>query len=174
MSVQIVEGTATISDLDSFLRRVQSISEETGTVIQAFDPAYVVSKRHLMRSVELADRAFDRGENVARDQAVEILLYAAGRRQITDALEMGVSESDDPQPIVIVISGKSGSTERLSDIRQAVTQLQDYITNASTLGSYDTTVVDRFYDISESELSVVDGDREAVILERVALLDVNK
>ncbi|MGM0605421.1 MAG: KEOPS complex subunit Cgi121 [Halobacteriota archaeon] len=175
--MKILQGACTISELPAFLDRLQLIRSETETTIQAFDASYVVSESHLRRAVELADRAIEREANVADDRAVEILLYAAGRRQITDALEMGVSEGRDPQPVVFVVdAARSGGPEVSSGeaVSDAVDRVRSLIEPKTVLGSFDPGLVDRFFDISAAELKITDGDREAIVLERVALLDVEK
>ena len=103
--MQLIDGIAHVTDLDSFLGDLDEIATETDCTVQAFDARYVVDATHLRRAVELADRAFERGENVARDRGVEIMLYAAGRRQIDRALELGVSEGEMPVVVLVVADG---------------------------------------------------------------------
>lgn len=178
---KLIAGAATIDDLDAFLESIEQIATRTGTVIQAIDARYVTSEAHLRRAVELAGRAIDRGEAIARDPAVEILLYAAGRRQITDALEMGVSEAVDPQSIVFVVVEKQKGESSLSpetidegDVNAAIDALKSLYDPADVIGSYDSQLIDRFFSIEDSELRLVDGGRDAIVRERVALLDVSK
>jgi KEOPS complex subunit Cgi121 len=131
----------------------------------------VVSRRHLERAVELADRAIDRGEAIARDRGVEILLYAAGRRQITDALELGVSAGSNR--VVVLVDTDDDAAEVESDIADAVrSRVVDTV--EPTLGEYDAERVREYFDIGEQELDVVGGDLEALVLERVALLVVEQ
>ncbi|WP_049985505.1 KEOPS complex subunit Cgi121 [Halobellus rufus] len=161
-----VEGTVEVDDVDAFVEELAAIAAETGATVQAFDARYVVSERHLERAVELADRAIERGENVARDRAVEILLYAAGRRQITDALELGVDAGANR--VVVLVDG--------GDPTAAAEAVRDRLLDSvePTLGDYDAERVTAYYDVDEAELAVVDGDLEALVLERVALLVVEK
>jgi KEOPS complex subunit Cgi121 len=166
LAVKLVEGTVDVDDVDDFVARLDDISTDTGATIQAFDARYVVSERHLERAVELADRAIDRGENVARDRAVEILLYAAGRRQITEALELGVSPGTNR--VVVLVDG-GDETAAAEAIRTRV--LDDV---GETLGSHDPERVRAYFGITGPELGVVDGDLESLVLERVALLVVEK
>ena len=163
--MKLVEGVARVDDLEEFLSVVDRIGEETGTIVQVFDARYVVSREHLERAVELAERARDRGEEIARDPAVEILLYAAGRRQIDRALEMGIEEGETPAVAVVVGDGdESAATEALGSL----------FADAETLGEYDEARVREFFDVSTAELAAVDGGLADVVLERVALLDVEK
>lgn len=161
-----LEGTADVDDVDAFVARIDEIAAETGATIQAFDARYVVSERHLERAVELADRAIDRGENVARDRAVEILLYAAGRRQITEALELGVSPG--PNRVVVLVDG-GDEADAAAAARSRVLDRE-----TPTIGTYDPEAVREYFDVGDDELAVVDGDLETLVLERVALLVVEK
>ena len=162
--MRFVEGMATVEDVDAFVAAVGAVADETGATVQVFDARYVVSETHLRRAVELADRAIERGENVARDRAVEILLYAAGRRQIDDALAMGVSAGETP--VVAVVDG--------GDESEAAARLRDLFAPRQTLGRYDEERVGEFFDVTDAELATVDGDIERLVCERVALLNVEK
>ena len=94
--MRLLEGKVEIGgdrfgDVDAFVDRLGSIGGANDVTVQAFDARYVVSRRHLERALEVADRERERGEGIVRDRGVEITLYAAGRRQIDRAMEMGVS-----------------------------------------------------------------------------------
>jgi KEOPS complex subunit Cgi121 len=161
--VSLVEGTAEIDDLEAFLERLDAIGEAHDAAIQAFDARYVAGRAHLQRAVDLADRAVARGENVARDCSVEILLYAAGRRQIDRALEMGVGEGESP--VVVVVSGgdEDGAGEAVEELLEPGEVLDG-----------DAEVVREFFDISGAELDATDATLVDLVCERVALLDVEK
>ncbi|MFC6989858.1 KEOPS complex subunit Cgi121 [Haloplanus sp. GCM10025708] len=164
--MRLVEGVAEIDDLDAFLSRLDEVAESFGVTIQAFDARYLVGREHLERAVELADRAIARDENVARDRGVEILLYAAGRRQIDDALGLGVGEGR--VPTVILVAGGEEADEN------AAADALDVVDPAPTLGEYDPARVRDFFDVSDAEIAATDGDLPAIVRERVALLDVEK
>jgi len=190
--MELVEGVASVADVDEFVERLGAIGDEHDVTVQAFDARYVVDRTHLERAVDLADRAIARGENVARDRAVEILCYAAGRRQIERALTMGVSTGETPA-VVLVDAGSNGES---SDVESAVSagvdedengtgtmaereaaavvESMDVLDPRKTLGDYDPELVCAFFDVGEAELAVVDGDLPALVHERVALLDVEK
>lgn len=180
--MKLIEGIAEIDDLQAFLDRLDEIGDAHGCTVQAFDARYVVSEEHLRRAVELADRAIERETAVARDRGVEILLYAAGSRQIDRALTLGVEEGECP--VVVLVSeppnteslseqagGSTASTDAEIDAAEAVEQR---LTPTSTLGEYDPERVCAFFDIGDREREVVDGDLADLVLERVALLDVEK
>ena len=165
--MDVVDGRADIDDVGDFVAQLDAIGDEHGVTVQAFDARYVVDRAHLERAVELAERARERGETIADDFGVEILLYAAGRRQINRALEMGVSEGDCP--VVAVVVGDSEA-----DQSAAVADLRDLLTPAETLGAFDEERVREFFDISDTELAATEGTLADAVRERVALLPVEK
>jgi len=162
--MELVEGIAEVEDVDAFVERLAAIKEEFGTTVQAFDARYVVGEEHLERAVELATRAFERDEAIARGRSVEILLYAAGRRQINRALAMGVSEGESPV-VAVVVGGDEGA---------AADELRTLLEPAETLGEYDPERVREFFDVTDRELAATDGDLSALVCERVAMLVVDR
>lgn len=168
--MNIVEGTVEIgsdrfADVGSFVDRLDSIGETHEVTVQAFDARYVVSKRHLGRALELADRERERGAGIVRDRGVEMLLYAAGRRQIDRALEMGVGAGETP--LVVAVDGPG-------DEQLAADAVDDLLGSGDTLGNFDEQRVRSFYDLGAAELDATDAGLEALVLERVALLVVER
>jgi len=200
--MRVLEGRATIEDVDAAVAELAAMGDEHGCTIQAFDARYLVGREHLERAVELADRAIERGENVARDRGVEILLYAAGRRQIDDALAMGVEAGE--QDVAVLIDGvddgggagdadsggndaeaedaDSGAAARDGEIEAHEADAAAAVREAlelderPTLGveHADEDLICKFFDVSEAELAATDAELADVVLERVALLDVEK
>jgi KEOPS complex subunit Cgi121 len=169
--VKLVAGTAVVEDVETFVAGLPDGGHETA--VQAFDADYVAGREHLASAVEHANRAFEREENVASNRAVEILLYAAGRRQIREALAMGVAEGE--QEVVVVVAG--------GDEDDAVTAVVDFLDDAAVLpaveppeaGVYgDRETIREFFDVGDAELDAAAGDLSGVVRERVALLDVEK
>jgi len=183
--MELVEGVATVEDLDGFVARLGAIGEEHGVTVQAFDARYVVDRAHLERAVELADRAIARGENVARDRAVEVLLYAAGTRQIDRALELGVAEGTCPAVVLVAahdgadgagteVAGDAGAAERRAAAAVRDLDGPGRVEPAETLGEYEADRVREYFEVSDAELAAVEGTLADVVRERVALLDVEK
>jgi KEOPS complex subunit Cgi121 len=162
--MQVIEGTANVEDIDRFVARLDAIADDHGATVQAFDARYVVGRAHLARAVEVARRERERGNAIADDPGVEILLYAAGRRQIRDALEMGVAEGTSPV-VAVVVGG---------DETQAATDLRHLFEPAETLGEYDPERVRSFFDISEQELDATAGGLADLVCERVAMLVIDR
>lgn len=155
-----IEGVPT-----ALLDHLESIAASTGATVQAMDARYVVSRRHLERAVELANRAIDRDDAIADDRGVEILLYAAGRRQIDRALEMGLKE--EPHPVAIVVDG--GDEEAAADAVAAL--LTEVTSPSSVLG--DESRIQEYFEVTQAELDT-GFSLESLVLERVALLVIDK
>ncbi|SNR45312.1 KEOPS complex subunit Cgi121 [Halorubrum vacuolatum] len=180
-SVRIISGTAAVDDLDEFLGSIREITDETGAVIQAFDADLIVSEETLRLATRLAARAIARDEAVARDPAVEILLYAAGRRQIDQALRLGVPEGRSDVIVVVADFGKVPRAERPdADLTAAVERVETLLVDAhgrdstETSRRFDSEAVTDWYSITEHEIGATAGDLEAIVHERIALLDVEK
>ncbi|WP_460562914.1 KEOPS complex subunit Cgi121 [Halorubrum pallidum] len=169
-----------MDDLDAFLDTLSEIAMETGAVVQAFDADLVVSETHLREATRLAARAIARGEAVARDPSVEILLYAAGRRQIDRALRLGVSDGENRVAVLLADFGAvSGADRPSADLGAAAAAVDARTTftptdDRSTGTAFDADRVRDVFDVGDRELGVVDGDLADIVRERVALLDVEK
>lgn len=177
--MKLVEGRADIDALDAFLDSLGDIGDEFDCAVQAFDADYVLGRDHLRAAVERADRAFERGDNVARERAVEILLYAAGRRQINRALRMGVGEGETDVVVVVHSTAGEGSAEKdgeETNVYAAAEAVSDLLDPADALGAdrIDREAVLDFFDVSEEELEATDAGLTDLVRERVALLDVEK
>ena len=162
--MRLLTGPATVDDLDGAVADLERAGERFDCTTQAFDARLVADTEHLRRAVTLADRARDRGEGIARKRAVEILLYAAGRRQINRAMEMGVEEGETPA--VVLVDGGDEAT--------AARAVEEVLDPAETLGAYDAARVRSFFGVGQAELDATDGGLEGLVLERVALLVVER
>lgn len=189
--MQIVEGLAAIgvsdspsgateiADIEAFVEQLRAIEANTGCAVQAFDARLIGGHAHLKTAVEHANRSVARDENVAADRSIEILCYAAGTRQIEEAMGIGVSQGVTPV-VVVVDRGRLGVPESQAplgdggDEDAAVTAVQELLAPSDTLGQIDEDALMRFFDISETERAATSADLETLVRERVALLDVEK
>jgi KEOPS complex subunit Cgi121 len=170
------------ADVDAFVAELGDVGDEYGVTVQVFDARYVVSRRHLDRALELADRERARGDGIARDRAVEVLLYAAGRRQIERALEIGVSEGSTPAVVLVDggdggddgTNGSDGETADVAAEAAAADAVRNLLEPAETLDDDDAERVREFFDVGDRELAATDATLEDLVLERVALLVVER
>lgn len=182
--MEVVDGQTTIADVGGFVSKLDGIADEYGVTVQAFDARYVVDRAHLRRAVDLACRERSRGEAIATDPGVEILLYAAGRRQINQALEMGVRTGACPVVAVIVEIDEHDWTRLHDDAetdpattvaeREAAVSVSEELGEESVLGAYDREQVCSFFDITGREIEATAGEITDLVRERVALLVVDR
>ena len=75
-----LKGDATFDDM---VRHFTSLGGE----VVIMDPMYVCGKDHVVSAVRHAERSFEHGTNRSKTLLTEIILYAAGERQISKAME---------------------------------------------------------------------------------------
>ncbi|EMA68346.1 KEOPS complex subunit Cgi121 [Halorubrum kocurii] len=179
---RLVAGTAAIDDLDAFLSALDGIAAETGAVVQAFDADLIVSAAHLREATRLAARAIARDDAVARDPGVEVMLYAAGSRQIDRAFALGVEEGRQRTVVLVADFGAVPGAERPdADLDTAAASVADLLASGTDPGgnrefdpSFDAERVREFYGIGDREVAATAGNLADIVRERVALLDVEK
>ena len=170
----LVEGHADIDDVDAFVARLAAIGDDFGCAVTAFDARYVAGRRHIETAVERANRAFERDDAIADDRSIEVLLYAAGRRQIERALEMGVDQGRGPVAVVVDADGE-GEDGSGGDEAGAADRVEDLLEPVEVIGvERDEALIREFFDISEAELGATDASLELLVIERVSLLAVDK
>lgn len=154
-------GEAPVEHL-SFLR---SVADRTDATVQGFDARYIVGPVHLKQACTIADRAIERGEAIADERAMELLLYTAGRRQINRALELGLKDS--PHPVVLFADGgdETAAAELLAD------RLEQRHPCDGSLA--DREHVRSFFEINDREVAT-GAALSDLVLERVALLAINR
>ncbi|WP_435099166.1 KEOPS complex subunit Cgi121 [Halarchaeum sp. P4] len=170
--MRLVEGTAEVENVDAFVGELGDVGETHDCAVQAFDARYVAGRAHLESALEHAERAFERGENVARDRAVEVLLYAAGRRQIRRALTMGVDEGETPA--VVLVAADPGVRDPDAVEAAAANAVKERLAPGGGLEAREDERVCEFFDVGTAERAATDASLEDLVRERVALLDVEK
>ena len=160
----MLEGTVFIESKELFLKKIKEITTGKNLAIQAFDADKLAGKDHLIFAIEKALDSFKKGTNVANDLAKEIMLYAAGTRQINRAVKIGVH--DGWNNIAIVAVGDMIDLSAFDEITpQNVLQYS---------GSKNSALMDIF-NITKEEIEAAGADKiPELVLERVALVDVMK
>ena len=162
--IQILEGTIFIGNKELFLKKIKEISMEKNLAIQAFDADKLAGKEHLIFAIEKALDSFKKGTNIANDLAKEIMLYAAGMRQINRAVKIGVH--DGLNNIALVAVGDMIDLSAFDEIMPC--NVLEYI------GSKNSALVEIF-NITQEEIEAVGAEKiPELVLERVALVDVMK
>lgn len=167
--MELLAGSAAIDDLDAFLGELDRIGDEHDSTVQAFDARYIAGPAQLERAVALADRAIGRGEAIARDRGVEVLLYAAGRRQINRAFGIGVGEGKR-EVVVLVDGGNEGGERGAIDALSELVEPGEWEPGDRA----DEGLIAEFYEITEAERAATDASLQELVCERVALLVVER
>jgi KEOPS complex subunit Cgi121 len=188
--VRLLAGHPAVDDPETFLEKLREVASESDVAVQAFDGRYVAGRHHLERAVNLARRERERGNGIADTLAVEVLCYAAGRRQISDALAMGVDASCDGVVVLLLdrrenedATGSDHVTKADPTIEQAAERLRDRFDLAdpatdadarAVLGSIDDSRLCSFFDVPHAEREAAVADLSDLVAERVALLVVER
>ena len=105
---------ATIDSVSDTLSVIDSIKND-GEIIQLLNADSIAGLNHVIHGVNQACLAFDRGENLAKDLSVEIVLRCSAQRQISKAFKiLGLKEGEMNLCAVLVNCGDY--TNELSSI----------------------------------------------------------
>ncbi len=161
--IHILEGKVSIENIEEFLQKLKKISKEKNLILQALDADKIAGKEHIRFAVEKAINSFKTGTNIANDLSKEIMLYAAGTRQINKAVKLGIHKGENN--IVLVAVGEvqlSGFDEiRSADVLAYNASKREQLMKA--------------FGITNEELEAVGEEKlPELVLERVALVDVIK
>jgi KEOPS complex subunit Cgi121 len=185
LNSKIIAGKGSISNVDDFLSSLKIIARKYAVTIQAMDAELIAGSEHIISAVKKAIRATERKRNITSDLGLEILLYAAGRRQIERALAMGVSvsEGENEKRVAIVIVDASPRAQRERDLEVVAEEVkrklglqEEPISELALEYKGDKKEgIKKFFDITEAELKAVGEPKlKMLVLERVAMLDVLK
>jgi len=188
----VLEGIATVDDVTAFVEDLAAIGDDHDCVVQAFDARLVAGYDHLATATRYAARAHRRDDAVARDPAVEILVYAAGRRQIRRALELGVDEGETPAAVVVADEFPADPVAASDAEADCIDAVADRLDDAAVVGSgpsdgpgeadgdrrrdlaaTDPEHVREFFDVGDPEVGATDAALAALVRERVVMLSID-
>lgn len=99
MDVQVI-GLRGKASFDDMVKHFISLGGES--IIM--DPMYVCGKDHLISAAMHAERSFEHGTNRSKTLLTEIILYAAGERQINKAMERMRPKSGKEDYAVVLLN----------------------------------------------------------------------
>jgi len=167
MNIKIIGGVADIKDTAEFIKTLGDVARKYNVTVQALDANKIAGVEHLRFAVEKAMRSMSSQRNISKDLGMEILLYASGRRQISKALQLGVSPGKSNVAIVMVGDGAECAAKEIKKFVQEAPVL-DY--NESKKDA-----VLKTFGITDAEIEAVGEDKiPKLVLERVALVDILK
>lgn len=158
-NVLILGFTAHIDSVEDTLNEINSIRNE-GEIIQLLNADSIVSADHIIHGVNQAFLAFDRGENLAKDLSVEIVLRCSAQRQISKAFKLlGLHEGDMNLCCVLI------------NCDDHVQELSEIFTRDDSVLLADEDYLKKIYKISDAEL--VNMSIEEIIVDRISKLAVD-
>ncbi len=160
-------------DVESFLKKLETFSQGKKTVIQVFNADMIYGKQHLLSAAEHALRAFRQKTNTTNSLAKEVLLYAAGERQIQKALKkIGINRTTSRYAFIL-IDDTIKDAARMKDVLKMLFTTFHLTRDDKILeGDYDTL---KRFGITDNEIRTVSAEKYGdLILEKVALVDIIK
>lgn len=158
-NIQILGFRANIDSVGEVLDEINSIRDD-GEIIQLLNADSVVSKNHIIHGVNQAFLAFERGENLANDLSVEIVLRCSAQRQISKAFKiLGLKE------------GNIGLCAILINSKDHAHELSSIFTRDDDVLIPNEEKLVEIYKISDDELQNM--SIEEIIIDRITKLTVD-
>lgn len=158
-NIQILGFRVSIDSVGDVLDEINSIKNDD-EIIQLLNADSIVSKNHIIHGVNQAYLAFERGENLAKDLSVEIVLRCSAQRQISKAFKiLGLKEGN--MNLCAVMINSDDYSEELSTI---------FTRDDDVLLADDEKLVE-IYKISDAELQNM--SIEEIIIDRITKLTVD-
>lgn len=158
-NIQILGFKGMIDSVGDTLDRINSIKKD-GEIIQLLNADSVASTNHIIHGVNQAFLAFERGENLAKDISVEIVLRCSAQRQISKAFALLGLKEGQMNLCAVMINCDDYSSE-LGEMFER---------DDDVLKGDDLKLMD-IYKISESETDNM--SIEEVIIDRITKLAVD-
>lgn len=158
-----------IEDVEDLIKGVAEAASPY--IAQLLDADRVAGWEQLYLAAVNAIKAFQSGYNIARNLAVEILLYASCQDQIAEAIELvGVSKRTNKVALVLLADDREGG-------ERAYWKASRFLEEDDSVLEIDEEKLERLmelHSISEGELEAIGGERARAItmllVERGALI----
>ena len=158
-NLKILGFRASIDSVGDTLNQIDSIRRD-GEIIQLLNATAIASKDHIIHGVNQALLAFSRGENLAKDLSVEIVLRCSAQRQISKAFKIvGLSEGEMELCAVLV------------NCNDYTDELESIFTRDDSVLVGDESNLKEIYKIDDVELKNMSV--EDIIIDRITRLTVD-
>ena len=146
-NVEILGFTGTIESIPKTLEQIDNIRNSCCDVgiIQLMNADAIAGKEHLQHGTIHAINAFKRGENLANDLGIEVMLRTSGQRQISKAFDILGLKEGKMNIAVVLIDCPDYFVDELSCI---------FVRNDAVLEA-DESILKNLYDIPENELKTI-------------------
>ncbi|MBO7212508.1 MAG: hypothetical protein J6V44_16115 [Methanobrevibacter sp.] len=146
-NVEILGFTGEIESIPKTLEQVENIRNSCCDVgiIQLMNADAIAGKKHHEQGVIHAMNAFKRGENLAKDLGIEILIRTSAQRQISKAFDILGLKEGKMNIAVVLIDCPDYFVDELSDI---------FTRNDAVLEA-DESILKKAYEIPQKELKSI-------------------
>jgi KEOPS complex subunit Cgi121 len=166
-----------IASIDVFLTQLRRVAP---IPLQVFDAAVIAGQQHLLFATLNALTAFEQGQRISENLAVEILLYASGQRQISKAIElMGVKPTTATIAVAFLTATPDDAETMEAKLTQAIPGVRDDRVLAFQAGKVERVI--NAFAVTDRELAAVADDGEKpwgalvkIVIERGALLAIDR
>lgn len=156
--IKVVYGEIEIEDVEKFFEEFRKGRCEVVFV----NSDYVLDLEIVKFAAKKALKSWKNGKNIAKTLPIEVLLYIAARRQINEALKIGVKEGLNR--VVVVL---------FDDCLDALKELG--FVEKKFIPKPDIKKILEFYDVNKEELEVVGIEKLPLLIkERIVLFDISK
>lgn len=175
--ITVFGAKGVVEHVEDLLEKLRRFSEDKKVVVQVFNADMVYGKNHLLSAAEHAIRAFRENTNVMRTLSMEVVLYAAGERQIDAALsKIGVTRGEGNYAFLIISSipeiDEARGSLKTEDVERFIRECEMERDDSVLEGNENTL---RRFGLSDEEIRTVEKDKyEDLILEKVAMVDIIK
>ncbi|MEN4007133.1 MAG: KEOPS complex subunit Cgi121 [Methanobacteriaceae archaeon] len=156
--IQISCFKSSIGNFEELINKISEISKNC--TLQLIDADGIAGYEHVLHATIHAVKAFERGENIAKDLGLEICVRASAQRQISKALSiLGIKEGKMNICAVSVNCNKN----IMGELGIILDKQDDSILKV------DETLLKEIYNISDREIKAA-GSISNVMMERTTLL----
>ena len=143
-NVEILGFTGEIESIPKTLEQIDNIRNTCcdAGIIQLMNADAIAGKKHLEQGTIHAINAFKRGDNLAKDLGIEILIRTSAQRQISKAFDILGLREGKMNIAVVLIDCPDYFIDELSDM---------FVRNDAVLEA-DESILLNLYDIPEKEL----------------------
>ena len=144
-----------VEDIPSFLKRINDITLWVeDSIIQLLDCDYICGSTHINQAISQAIKAFDEGQNFAKDRGLEICVRTSAQKQISEALKLlGIKNRGN-----ITVIYMNTTSEQISETEELLSNRND-----SLIDDYDVDNIVKAYNLN-SRVDIVNHINEKIAL----------
>lgn len=144
-----------VDDIPSFLKKINEITlHDNDSIIQLLDCDYICGYSHINQGISQAIKAFNEGQNFAKDKGLEICVRTSAQKQISEALKMlGIKNRGN-----ITVIYMNTSPDQILKTEELLSDRNDLL-----IEEYDVDKIVKMYDLNGSE-NIVDNINEKIAL----------